>query len=146
VILYLKDFVDAPSRMLVVDKMQCLYQGRHPCLRLSDTNVPLIFLDEYEEYEAFNAASFVELGQVATTSPSYHLSIFEHMCKLSIIMERIHSQVYAVSRLARRSDSLLEESLALQRELEAWRKNLPPHLNLASSATTNPLPFNLGML
>ncbi|KAH6985150.1 fungal-specific transcription factor domain-containing protein [Ilyonectria destructans] len=130
----------------LVDKLQCLYQGRHPCLRISDANVPLWFVDSYEELEVSGKNSFCNTA-LSKASPSYHLSTLEYYCKLSIIMERIHSKVYAVSHLTRTLDNLREQCLDLQNELERWRENLPPHLDfISSNSGGNPLPYNLGML
>lgn len=130
----------------VLDKLQCLYQGRHPSLRLSDTNVPLVFADDYEDFELFSHVSFVQEGQ-ACASPSYQISTLEYFCKLSFIMERIHSKVYAVSHLSERKGALFRESLCLQKELEEWRSSLPLHLYFVDpNNDAYPLPYNLAML
>ncbi|CZR55906.1 uncharacterized protein PAC_05794 [Phialocephala subalpina] len=130
----------------MIDKIQCLYQGRHPCLRISDTNVPLMFVDDYEEFEKFDHVSFCDPSKFGTL-PSYSISMLQKLCELSIIMERIHSKVYAVSYSTQKSDDLCNESLALDHELKSWRKDLPPHLDfIASKNKTNPLPYNLSML
>ncbi|KAH8898651.1 hypothetical protein GQ53DRAFT_710559 [Thozetella sp. PMI_491] len=130
----------------MIDKIQCLYQGRHPCLRICDTNVPLGFVDDYEELELFNEALFCGPEQ-RKPSPSYHMTTLRTLCALSILMERIHSKIYAVSHLTQTSENLCKEAQDLQLELEAWRQTLPSHLDFISSKTkSNPLPYNLGML
>ncbi|KAL0937135.1 fungal specific transcription factor domain-containing protein, partial [Colletotrichum truncatum] len=130
----------------MIDKIQCLYQGRHPCLRMSDTNVPLVFIDDYEELELFPGASFCDPAQ-PSTSPSYHITTLKSLCRLSIVMERIHNKIYAVSHLTQTSENLCKEALDLQLELEAWRQCLPTHLDFITYKTKmSPLPYNLSML
>ncbi|CZR54255.1 related to pathway-specific regulatory protein nit-4 [Phialocephala subalpina] len=106
----------------VIDKLQSLYQGRPSCLRESDTNVALIFLDEHEELELFDPLSYAELER-SPMSPG----------------EKSGS---------RNPDDLLHESKSLHAELENWRKSLPPHLDLDPSdpVTKVPLPHMLALL
>ncbi|PVH70630.1 hypothetical protein DL98DRAFT_436646 [Cadophora sp. DSE1049] len=128
----------------MIDKIQCLYQGRHPSLRIVDTDTALIFADDYEELERFDHVSFCDPKHSA---PSYTISMFKALCELSVIMERIHSKIYAVSYLTKPFDDGISDSRSLYSDLKAWRKNLLPHLDfMASSSQNNPLPYNLSML
>uniref|UniRef100_A0A8H7NHS4 Xylanolytic transcriptional activator regulatory domain-containing protein n=1 Tax=Bionectria ochroleuca TaxID=29856 RepID=A0A8H7NHS4_BIOOC len=130
----------------LIDKLLCLYQGRHPNLRLSDSNIPLVFYDDYEELEHFNPISFCAAAEPCVL-PSYNLSLLEHFCRLSIVMERIHSQVYSTSHSTQPSDHLPNDIKLLQLELEEWRRELPPQLDFVScKAKLRPLPYNLAML
>ncbi|KAF4463659.1 aldehyde dehydrogenase [Fusarium albosuccineum] len=130
----------------MIDKIQCLYQGRHPSLRIADTNTSLVFHDDYEELEKFDDNSFAR-AESGGTVPSFRISTFTALCQLCIIMERIHTKIYAVSYLVKTSDVLDTQSNSLHSDLKAWRKNLPPHIDfMVSGFRGTPLPYHLSML
>ncbi|KAK2685870.1 hypothetical protein QWA68_015082 [Fusarium oxysporum] len=130
----------------MIDKVQCLYQGRHPSLRIADKNVPLIFHDDYEELEKFDGTSFIT-AQSSHSVPSFTVSKFRALCELSLIMEKIHRNIYAVSYLTTSSSSYIAESNSLYSDLKAWRRSLPVHLDFLSSGFRGtPLPYALSML
>ncbi|KAJ0415204.1 fungal-specific transcription factor domain-containing protein [Aspergillus carlsbadensis] len=132
----------------LIDKIQCLYQGRQPCLRFADTDVPLRLSSDFEDYERFDHASFSQFA-FHEVIPSRSIEILRQLCKLSIIMERIYSSVYAVKkRLTQALKEVSDDSDKLQAELQQWRSSLPADLDFDASkdAELTHLPFKLSML
>ncbi|KAK9482642.1 nitrogen assimilation transcription factor nirA [Lipomyces starkeyi] len=78
----------------VKDKVQSLYQGMPARLREIDTNVPLTFLDEYEELEQFNTLSHAD-EKDHPGFPLHSISTFKEECRLGIIMDRIIGCLYS---------------------------------------------------
>lgn len=150
---YCKPFLSSNRTQLtvfsakVIDKLQCLYQGRHSCLRISDTNVSLAFADDYEEFEKFDPNSFSTNWQYGA-APSHTMSIMRKLCELSVIMERIQSSVYAVCHTDKTVEGFCLELAPLRLQLETWRKCLPPHLDFIATKGSDlcPRPHNLSML
>jgi hypothetical protein len=131
-----------------IDKLQCLYQGRHPCLRLADSDTPLNLGDDYEELEKFDSDLFADSWHCGAI-PSYNISIMMKLFELSVIMERIQTQIYSVARSSYTTDRLYHDSKILQLELETWRKRLPPQLDINNNTRPQQrciLPYNLAML
>ncbi|OKL62290.1 hypothetical protein UA08_02308 [Talaromyces atroroseus] len=116
----------------VQDKVQALYQGRPARLRWSDVNVPISFLDDYEELEQFSALSYSAVD-VPTGFSTRSVSIFEQLCKLSIIMDKILSSIYGENFGEKNVTTLLSIAQSLHSELEHWRKGLPEHLDMNMS-------------
>ncbi|KAK9257727.1 fungal-specific transcription factor domain-containing protein [Lipomyces tetrasporus] len=120
----------------VKDKVQSLYQGRPARLREIDINVPLTFLDEYEELEQFNTLSHADKKD-RPGFPLYSISTFKEECRLSIIMGRIISCLYSEKSPTRSFDDLLREAMVLHDDLKAWRIALPAYLDFKSSESAN---------
>jgi len=131
----------------VIDKLQSLYQGRPAYLHEFATNLPISFLDDHEELELFDPLSYTESGK-SFMSPVYSISTFTESCKLTTILDKILMSLYAEKSGRRDPGTLLRESQNLQRDLENWRKSLPPHLdvNLSSTVRSIPLPHTLSLL
>lgn len=111
----------------VLDKSQSVYQGRPARLQEAHNRTPIRFLDEYEELEPFHTIGY-SYDHVSLDCPTYGVSTFEQLCKLSIIMDRVLLNLYAERSCVRRSEDLLQVLKSLQADLEHWRKALPPHL------------------
>ncbi|KAF7590606.1 hypothetical protein BBP40_002643 [Aspergillus hancockii] len=80
----------------VVDQIQSLYQGRPPSLQGADTNVPLTFLDRYEELEHWTPFAYSgKLNSRYPGSPAYSMSTFADLCKLSMVLNGILNKVYS---------------------------------------------------
>ncbi|KAK9319952.1 fungal-specific transcription factor domain-containing protein [Lipomyces orientalis] len=120
----------------VKDKVQSLYQGRPARLREIDTNVPLTFLDEYEELEQFNTLSHAD-EKDHPGFPLHSISTFKEECRLGIIMDRIIGCLYSEKSPTRSSDYLLREAMVLHDDLKAWRIALPAYLDFKSSESAN---------
>lgn len=135
-----------PYTHQAIDKLQSLYQGRPVCLRESNTNLSMTFLDEYEELELFNSLSYTEVSSYPL-SPVYTMSTFTESCKLSIILDRILRSFYTEKIETRSSDVLLQECKSLQTQLQGWQKSVPYHLILTPSnlAAKNQLPHILSL-
>lgn len=133
--------------MIVLDKLQCLYQGRPPNLRISDANIAMNFLDDYEELEYFDMTSFTEEWSHGAV-PLRYTSTMKKLCELSVVMERILTNLYAGNYPIRNPESFYWDSMSLQLELEDWRKSLPHYLDCISydHLTSPPLPHQLGLL
>ncbi|KAH7379595.1 fungal-specific transcription factor domain-containing protein [Pyrenochaeta sp. MPI-SDFR-AT-0127] len=130
----------------MIDKTQCLYQGRHPCLRLADTNMPLQFMDDYEEFEPFSTVSF-HPTRTPSALPSYSISILKNLCKLCMIMEQIQTRLYAIGKTHKFHGQLVNEAIALETDLTIWRNGLPSYLELADThQNSGLLPYQLSML
>ncbi|WAO90301.1 Fungal-trans domain-containing protein [Fusarium falciforme] len=129
------------------DKVQSIYQGRPARLREADNRVPIRFLDEYEELEEFNTSTYsrypTQLG-----CPTYSVSTFEQLCKLSIIMDRILCNLYSEKSCSRDPQELFDASNALHGELKRWRSAMPAHLlvHLNNPGNSTILPHSLSLL
>ncbi|KAL9044852.1 MAG: hypothetical protein Q9214_002041 [Letrouitia sp. 1 TL-2023] len=104
---------------LVVDKIQALYQGRPTSLQAATCQVPLQFLDQYEEEEHWQPVGFS--GSVHYPEhPTYSVSTFTSLCKLCRIIEQTLNKIYAVQNLKRGPDGLLGDVGKLHEELGQW--------------------------
>ncbi|CAK7210651.1 hypothetical protein SBRCBS47491_000847 [Sporothrix bragantina] len=137
----------------VVDKIQSLYQGRPVSLQEIETNVPLVFHDEYEELEnwqpfAYYTYAGANLARDYPGSPAYSVSCFTQLCRLSLIMNGILNAVYAERSVKKKPEALAEDLQRLHADLETWKNELPPHLNFdpSSKTQTTPPPHVLSLL
>ncbi|RSL75134.1 hypothetical protein CEP51_011160 [Fusarium floridanum] len=130
-----------------LDKVQSIYQGRPARLRESDNRVPIQFLDEYEELEEFNTNTYSELP-TQLGCPTYSVSTFEQLCKLSIIMDRILCNLYSEKSCSRDPQELLDASNSLHTKLRRWRREIPAHLmvHLNNPSNSTILPHTLSLL
>lgn len=111
------------------DKVQSLYQGRPARLRGANSNVSISFLDDYEELEQFSSLSY-SAQEVPTNMATHGISVFEQFCKLSMLMDKILSSIYAENYEEKDKTHLLSTARSLHRDLERWRSALPEHLDL----------------
>lgn len=110
------------------------------------------FLDDYEELEAFDSTSFDRFpwpyGAVSLRYPS---TLYK-LCELSLVMERILTNIYGANYAVRDPTSFYLKSKALQQELEDWRKGQPAyidfisHYNDTNIAHPPPLPHQLTIM
>ena len=123
------------------------FQGRQPCLRISESRMSLSFADDYEETDIFDPAPFLPRWSYVA-QPSLNVTLLKAQCELSVIMEHILHSVYATSRRPGDLQRVLDDSTSLKSELEAWRRGLPPELDLLRTKqdNTHPLPYNLSLL
>ncbi|OJI99288.1 hypothetical protein ASPVEDRAFT_124630 [Aspergillus versicolor CBS 583.65] len=115
----------------VCEKLQSLYLGRPPTIRLQDAHVSHEFLDTFEELEPWEPyddcpTSTKGPGMVSLTPPlAYSVSVFQQLCLLSQIMTQIIDKIYCVGAA---SSSTRREIGALDDALTSWYTNLPDHL------------------
>ncbi|KAF4946740.1 hypothetical protein FGADI_10944 [Fusarium gaditjirri] len=131
----------------ISDKVQSIYQGRPTRLRELDNRVPIAFLDEYEELEDFHTRTYsAQPSQL--DCPTYSVSTFEQLCKLSVIMDRILCALYAEKSDAKSADGLWKTAISLHRDLQSWKDGLPVYLklDLNNSASSTILPHNLSLM
>ncbi|CAH0025802.1 unnamed protein product [Clonostachys rhizophaga] len=129
------------------DKVQSIYQGRPSRLKDIDNSVPILFLDEYEEYELFNTLTYSATPQ-QLSRPTYAVSTFQELCQLSIIMDHIIHSIYSEKSASASPAELSNTRQSIQTALENWRMSLPTHLSiqLDSPAITSVLPHTLSLL
>lgn len=132
---------------LALDKVQSIYQGRPARLREGDNRVPIRFLDDYEELEPFSTHSYADRTTLLAC-PSYSVSSFEQLCKLSIIMERILYNLYGEKTSTRSIKDLRTISDDLHRDLNDFKVSMPTHLvvQLNEPGASNVLPHALSLL
>ncbi|KAL5315859.1 hypothetical protein ACEPPN_016732 [Leptodophora sp. 'Broadleaf-Isolate-01'] len=111
----------------VVDKIQSLYQGRPVSIQEADIRVPILFQDQYEELEEWQPFAYPET-QRYHGSPAYSISTFTELCKLSVIMNAILTNVYGVKSAKRAPEQLAEDLENMHLDLKKWRDALPEHL------------------
>ncbi|EAU30833.1 predicted protein [Aspergillus terreus NIH2624] len=129
----------------LIDKYQCLLQGRPPLLRRLNFKASLAFLDEYDELELFQDTTYT-IKQNRPSVQSYNVSLLTKLCELSLIIERILCEVYSEPRVMGRTDgpSTLDD---IKSSLGTWRQTLPPHIDyLMSPGSAVILPQSLCLL
>ncbi|KAK6840171.1 hypothetical protein PG987_006037 [Apiospora arundinis] len=135
----------------VLDKIQSIYQGRPTRLRYTDNDVPIVFMDEYEELEPFNTLGYAQ--QTRTLEyPTHSVSAFENLCSLSIIADRILCSLYSEMSVDTEARHLHQICHHLQTELSQWKDSLPSHLAVSFDAKDRPsgscvtLPHTLSLI
>ncbi|KAK6837495.1 hypothetical protein RU639_001587 [Aspergillus parasiticus] len=125
----------------VLDKCQSLYQGRPIRLREADSAIPLNFLDEYEEYDLFEPASY-GTSIASSPAPAQLVSILKRYCSLSSIMSRILDTLYTERSTSRDPVVLFECSTSLNYKLQSWYEELTSGVTAgltgSSTATASP--------
>ncbi|KAL6229204.1 fungal-specific transcription factor domain-containing protein [Aspergillus navahoensis] len=127
----------------VCEKLQSLYLGRPPTIRLQDIHVPQEFLDTFEELEPWQPYNDGENGSANGNTPAssalpstYSVSVFQQLCLLSQTMTQIIDRVYFVGSTTSKT---LHEIRPLDDALAAWYRDLPAHL-LYEPWTADPTP------
>ncbi|KAL5358074.1 fungal-specific transcription factor domain-containing protein [Aspergillus floccosus] len=129
----------------LIDKYQCLLQGRPPLLRRVNFKASLNFLDEYDELDLLQDTTYT-IKHNRPSIQSYNVSLLTKLCELSLIIERILCEVYSESQVMNRTEGpgILED---IKSSLGTWRQTLPPHLDyLTSPASAVILPQSLCLL
>lgn len=133
----------------VIDKMQSLYQGRPASLQATDCQVPIQFLDTYEELEHWQPFAYTSDTKYRG-SASYSVSTFTELCKLCIILTEILNKMYREERMKKSSDALIADLKSLENSLQDWKDQLPQHLDLDLSQSAEllqiPPPHVLSLL
>lgn len=115
---------------IVIDKIQCLFQGRPPLFNRVNLRASLDFLDDYDELEPFQNITYMNTNP-QTVIPSLNVSLLTKLCELTTIVERILREIYSESResnLAHRAS--ISDDIKLQ--LRNWRQSLPTRLDYLS--------------
>ena len=113
----------------VVDKMQSLYQGRRASLRALEGQVPITFMDTYEELEDWHPFAYTN-GTSYPGSPSYSVSTFKEFCRLCIILHDVLDRMYCEGKEKRGTDELVHDLESLEARLQTWMTELPKHLTI----------------
>lgn len=115
----------------ICEKLQSLYLGRPPTIRLRDAHVSQDFMDTFEElepWEPYDDSTTPGASRKVTYSaapPAYSVTVFQQLCLLSKIMTRIMNKIYFVGATAQKT---LDEIRPLDDALIAWYRDLPAHL------------------
>jgi hypothetical protein len=114
--------------------------------------VPVEFFDEFEELEEFDTLGYMAVS-VASSGPTYGVSHFEQLCKMSTIADRILLHLYSEKSSGQPPLELYRAAQSLHTDLEQWRQALPQHFtpNCGSSGITGRdgsslLPHTLSLL
>lgn len=128
-------------------KQQSFFQGRPLRLHHADSNLPIAFLDEFDELQPFDSFTYTTTPQQLAL-PTRSVSCTEQLCGLSVIAESILTTLYSEQSYNKNATSLLRSSGALQAELDQWRSVLPAHLRLlpGSGDTFEVLPHSLSLM
>ncbi|KAM3443682.1 hypothetical protein NHJ13734_001804 [Beauveria thailandica] len=131
----------------ILDKIHAIYQGRPARLSGANVSVPIMFHDDYDEFEPFQTTTFTATPRQLRL-PTHSLSTMVELCKLSQIMDKILRELYAEQSRSRTASDILNTSMILHHELRCWRGELPPHLNLQRKnlGTAVILPHTLAMV
>ncbi|PVH68147.1 hypothetical protein DL98DRAFT_507068 [Cadophora sp. DSE1049] len=131
----------------VIDKMQSLYQGRPARLRNHVADHTVSFLDDYEELELFSPLSYTDVHSHGI-APTYSISTFREVCRLSIILEKILQDFYAERAYSRSPSNMLQQRIDVEADLCNWRQCLLSHImsNSPGSINPEPLPHVLSLL
>ncbi|RAK99982.1 uncharacterized protein BO80DRAFT_445999 [Aspergillus ibericus CBS 121593] len=130
----------------LIDKIQCLFQGRHPLLRQVDFNTPLNFWDEYDELEEFQCITYAPAGSRPGV-PSLNVTLLTKLCELALIIERIVGELYSVSTRDRAGSPSHMVTEKINADLTKWRNGLPPTVDYLSAPSPQiPLPQSCCLL
>ncbi|KAJ5551385.1 Mediator complex subunit Med10 [Penicillium sp. DV-2018c] len=111
----------------LIDKIQCLLQGRPPLLNLVNLRASLDFLDDYDELEPFQDITYMAT-KPQMVIPSLNVTLLTKLCEMSMIVERVLREIYSESRESNQAQRAnISEDIKLQ--LREWRQSLPAHLD-----------------
>jgi hypothetical protein len=130
----------------LTDKFQSLYLGRPPTLRPSEARVSKVLRDYYEELE--NWTPYVDSDATSSTAhltayqprPTYAISTFQTLIPLGEIAYSIASTFYSIDSITFPTDHLLRVKFEIQEALDAWRSDLPLHLQFDPAVDPTPPP------
>lgn len=108
-------------------------------LQEADTRVPMIFQDNFEELETWHPQAFPGT-QDYPGSPTYSVSTFTELCRLSVIMNDILNKVYAEKTTKRAPERLAADLRSLHSDLEKWETALPHHLRFENIEASGVVP------
>ncbi|KAK3077079.1 hypothetical protein LTS18_011258 [Coniosporium uncinatum] len=123
----------------IYDKIHSMYLGRPVSLQERDMQVPIEFMDDYEELE-----QWVPIEPLNYTTPecpapqhpgavAYSVTTFSAFCRLSVIMNRIFNTVYAETAFQKHDDDgesggsrSMDLLVNLSGDLSTWYSSLEP--------------------
>lgn len=127
------------NRTTVIDKLQSFYHGRPASIQEADISVSSTLHDHLDELEQW-APSRVTSGSY---SPTYCVSNFSRLCRLSLIMNNILNEIYREKKKFEDPDVLTRSLTRLNRDLDEWHNTVPLHLQFSPASTgldTTPVP------
>jgi hypothetical protein len=119
-------------------------------MRFSESNVPMTFIDDFEEFEPFHGDSFSCLSGASVPILCHHISQLQMYASLCIIMERIHVRMYRMRDLDATDGSTVHTEIAtLWQDLRQWKATVPTHLSISTNSQSieePPLPNAVAIL
>ncbi|KAJ5332148.1 uncharacterized protein N7506_005931 [Penicillium brevicompactum] len=115
----------------LIDKIQCLFQGRPILLSHVNMKASMDFLDDYDELEPFQDISYMATKPQCAV-PSLNVSLLTKLCELTTIVERIQREIYSESREST-SANRATVSEDIKSQLRIWRQSLPLQLDYLSA-------------
>lgn len=109
--------------------MQSLYQGRPASLAAPEGQVPITFMDSYEELEYWHPFAYTR-GTSYPGSPSFSVSTFKELCRLCIILHDVLDRMYSERKEKRSTEDLIQDLNALEARMQQWKTELPSHLSI----------------
>jgi hypothetical protein len=132
----------------VFDKIHSMYFGRPVTLQETCVRVPIEFLDDYEELEQWTPVealnhinSDYELPK-HSGGPSFSVTTFSALCKLSIILDRILNGIYAeraYSVGSAENSCSVKLMTAMDAHLDQWLAEIPVQIRYEPWSTGEPL-------
>lgn len=117
----------------VIDKLQSFYYGRPASIQEADVSVPFTLRDHHDELEQWAPMEPSRLI-VGSYSPSYCVSNFSRLCRLSLIMNKVLNEIYREKTKFENPDMLIGSLTRLNHDLDEWHNTLPLHLRFSPSS------------
>ncbi|KAF4997587.1 hypothetical protein FDECE_12043, partial [Fusarium decemcellulare] len=136
------------------DKFQSLYLGRSPALRAGEASTSREYLDTFEEWAEWKPYVDAQVQQTPTAhatatiyhpKPSFAISTFQRLLRLSIITEKIIKSLYSLESARIPVLELLQTRIKLMSQLRQWRANLPTHLCFDLDQDITPPPHQVSL-
>lgn len=131
----------------MTDSTQALYFGRPSSIALSESRVPQLLLDSYEELEDWTP--YIESGSESTLlrsydpRPAYAISTFRAMSSLFGISASINRELYTINSIKYGPQHLKAKRDEMLASLEHWSQSLPTHLKFDPANDPVPPPHQI---
>lgn len=126
----------------MIDKLQSFYHGRPASIQEADVSAPFTLRDHHEELEQWAPMEPLRVTS-ASYSPTYCVSNFSRLCRLSLIMNNVLNEIYREKKKFEDPKLLMRSLNRLNRDLDEWHNTLPLHLRFSPASIgsdTAPVP------
>ncbi|KAL4882997.1 fungal-specific transcription factor domain-containing protein [Aspergillus karnatakaensis] len=126
-------------------KFQSLFLGRPPSIHQDDCSIPQQYLDTYEEMEEWRPYVDPQTPVLDCTTPyrgrpSYAISTFHSLLRLSIIAAQIIDSFYSIKSSKRSILDHIQTRGEIRATLAEWKDTLPLHLRFDPNVDDTPPP------
>lgn len=131
----------------MTDAALSLYLGRPSSLCLTESRVPQMLLDTYEELEPWSP--YVDPNNLECSPrsyaprPAYAVSTFKAMCSLFTISSRMNKELYSIESIKYGPQHLKDIRDRLVQDLTSWSDSLPSHLQFDPDTDSSPPPHQI---